>query len=244
MHRKNIHSVPFLCLIMIYFVLMIFNFSVNMMLLLALLILILIFVTSPRMILSWKIPCFALLFSLGIFVFYLFYPNEQVYSGEALAVFGDFTIDSGVLKNALLHWLKIFLITTVSLYSGNVFQYEEFVFSLMTTRSIFKIPVKWGYAILVGFYSIGHIKDELDQVRINKKMRNIKKQSMFDYLFLLLVFAFRYSERKSLSLITRNLSLDKTFYGEFSPTGKQRQNLYCVLALWSVVIWGYVRFTM
>jgi energy-coupling factor transporter transmembrane protein EcfT len=69
-----------------------------------------------------------------------------------------------------------------------------------------------GYPLLIAMNSILLFKEEFDRIKLSAKFRGLGLKDRLFALFPLLVFAIRHSQRGSLSLVTRGLNPNKSFY--------------------------------
>ena len=76
------------------------------------------------------------------------------------------------------------------------------------------MSAKLGYPLLLAFNSVSLLRAEYQKIQINAKFRNISLVERWNTLFPLLVFAIRHADRGAMSLITRGLNENKSYYFE------------------------------
>jgi energy-coupling factor transporter transmembrane protein EcfT len=84
----------------------------------------------------------------------------------------------------------------------------------------------WGYPILLALNSIALFKEEYDRIKINARLRDLPFKDQFMLFFPLLVFAIRHSQRGALSLVTRGLNQQKTFYFSYGLSFDDKKRLF------------------
>ncbi len=91
-------------------------------------------------------------------------------------------------------------------------KYERLVISMMQNV---KLPVIIGYPLIAAFNAFFHLKIEFERIVMITKMRKGKKINPFLLLFPLLVSTIRYANQIGLSLESRGLNKNKSFYNNY-----------------------------
>lgn len=177
---------------------------------------------------------YAFFFSISFFLLNLLYPSRGLRSGE---VYHFFQIDiyKAALFSALNTMARLFLVSLISMASGAVINYSKVVLYLIVHKGL---KLFWGYPILLAMNSIALFKVELERIRINAKLRGLPWLDQLSLFFPLLVFAIRHSQRGALSLVTRGLNEEKSFYFSYdlNPGDRLRLILFFILYFLTVGI--------
>jgi hypothetical protein len=129
--------------------------------------------------------------------------------------------------------IKLFLISFLSISSGTVIDYTKVVLYLIVHKGL---KLFWGYPFLLAMNSIVLFKVEFERIRINAKFRNLPWVDQFSVFFPLLVFAIRHSQRGALSLVTRGLSDQKSFYFCYAVSDLDRFRFKIFLLIFLILI--------
>jgi energy-coupling factor transporter transmembrane protein EcfT len=155
-----------------------------------------------------KLVAFAFSFSFLFLLLNLLYPSEKLRVGEQLYVY-SFTFYKAALLNGLTTFSRLFLLSLVSMSSSFAITYTKVILYLVIHKGL---KVFMGYPLLIAMNSILLFKEEFDRIRLSAKFRGLGLWDRLFVLFPLLVFAIRHSQRGSLSLVTRGLNPNKSFY--------------------------------
>jgi hypothetical protein len=167
---------------------------------------------------------YAFLFSFGLFLLNILYPAKELQTRE-IYHFSKLIFYQASLMTALSSMIRLFLVSFLSMSSGAVIDYTKVVLHLIVHKGL---KLFWGYPILLAINSIALFKEEFERIRINARLRDLPWQDQFSLFFPLLVFAIRHSQRGALSLVTRGLNHQKSFYFSYdlSNWDKHRLNLF------------------
>ncbi len=192
------------------------------------------FKNGLRVRLFLKISFYALFFCLILFFLNCLHPAKALMQGSSYLLFGN-TLYSKTVEHALQMSLKLFFVTLLSMSSGVVVNHSKVILYLMVDK---RLKLSWGYPILLSINSISLFKDEFERIKINAKIRNLPFLDRLNILFPLLVFAIRHSQRGALSLVTRGLDENKSFYFSYttSTIDKKRFQIFLILYFVLVVI--------
>ncbi len=160
----------------------------------------------------------AFLFSSSFFAFSIFYPAKGLMDHVSFQL-GRIIVYKASLSKAKLLMLRLFLVSLVSMSSGITLNYTKIILHLIIDKGL---KLFWGYPLLLAINSIAQFKSELERIKINSKIRNIPLRERFAYFFPLLVFAIRHSQRGALSLVTRGLNEQKSFYFRYELNLKDK----------------------
>lgn len=156
----------------------------------------------------FKLSVFALIFS-SIFLFLnLLYPGGKLQVGEQVTI-GKLTFYKAALNNGLINFSRLFMLSLVSMSSTYAIIYTKVILYLIIHKGL---KVIMGYPLLIALNSILLFKEEFDRIRLSARFRGLGWWDRIFVLFPLLVFAIRHSQRGSLSLVTRGLNPNKSFY--------------------------------
>lgn len=155
-----------------------------------------------------KLALFAFSFSFIFLLLNLLYPGEKLRVGDQIS-FYSFTIYKAALINGLKNFSRLFLLSLVSMSSTYAIIYTKVILYLIIHKGL---KVFMGYPLLIALNSILLFKDEFDRIRLSARFRGLGWWDRIFVLFPLLVFAIRHSQRGSLSLVTRGLNPNKSFY--------------------------------
>ena len=161
-----------------------------------------------------KIAIYAFFFSSMFLLLNLLYPAKSLKTGEILVIY-SINIYRNALTNGLGNFMRIFMLSLVSMSSTYAIVYSKVILYLMSNR---KLKVSLGYPLLIALNSILLFKKEFMRIRLAAKLRGLSRWNQVFILFPLLVFAIRHSQRGALSLITRGLNPNKTLYFKYETT--------------------------
>ena len=186
-----------------------------------------------------KLTVFAFIFS-SIFLFLnLLYPGEKLRVGEQLSL-GQLTFYKAALINGLINFGRLFMLSLVSMCSTYAIIYTKVILYLIIHKGL---KVIMGYPLLIALNSILLFKEEFDRIRLSARFRGLGWWDRLFVLFPLLVFAIRHSQRGSLSLVTRGLNPNKSFYFgyEIVPSDRKWLRSFFLLFVCLVAIAIYFR---
>ena len=186
-----------------------------------------------------KLTAFAFSFSFFFLLLNLLYPNEKLRVGEQL-VFQNFTFYKVALESGLRTFGRLFLLSLVSMSSTFAITYTKVILYLIIHKGL---KVFMGYPLLIAMNSIVLFKEEFDRIRLSAKFRGLGWWDRLFVLFPLLVFAIRHSQRGSLSLVTRGLNPNKSFYFGYAlvPSDRKWLSLFFLGLMIVVAIAFYFR---
>jgi energy-coupling factor transporter transmembrane protein EcfT len=153
-----------------------------------------------------------LFMSLGIFLLNLFHPDLSLVKDLPMIHFGGFIFSQNIIEQAFYFFFRMVVISTISLCAGSIIDYSQVILYLMQR---YRFPVKVGYSMIIALNSVSHLKKEYERIMINFKLRRISKIKQVYFLVPLIIFAFRYADRSALSLVTRNINQDKTYFQDY-----------------------------
>ena len=155
-----------------------------------------------------RLMIYALFFSSMFLFLNLLYPGEKLKVGEQITLV-QFTFYKAALMNGLINFARLFMLSFISMCSTYAIIYTKVILHLIIHKGL---KVVMGYPLLIALNSILLFKDEFDRIRLSAKFRGLGWWDRLFVLFPLLVFAIRHSQRGSLSLVTRGLNPNKSFY--------------------------------
>ena len=187
----------------------------------------------------FKLMAFAFSFSFLFLLLNLLYPGEKFQHGEELLIL-NMPVYKAALINGLRTFSKLFLLSLVSMSSTLGITYTKVILHLIIHKGL---KVVMGYPLLIALNSILLFKEEFARIRISAKFRGLGWWDRLFVLFPLLVFAIRHSQRGSLSLVTRGLNPNKSFYFGYELTTSDRRWLrwYVLVLIIMVAIAIYFR---
>lgn len=186
-----------------------------------------------------KLSVFALFFS-SVFLFLnLLYPGEKLQVGEQISI-GTVTFYKAALMNGLINFGRLFMLSLVSMCSTYAIIYTKVILYLIIHKGL---KVILGYPLLIALNSILLFKEEFNRIRLSAKFRGLGWWDRLFVLFPLLVFAIRHSQRGSLSLVTRGLNPNKSFYFGYDlvPSDHKWLRLFFLLFICMVAFAIYFR---
>lgn len=166
----------------------------------------------------FKISLYACFFASMFLLLNLLYPGEKLRVGEQINIL-SFTVYKAALINGLKNFARLFFITIVSMSSTYTIIYTKVILYLIIHKGL---KVFMGYPLLIALNSILLFKDEFDRIRLSARFRGLGWWDRLFVLFPLLVFAIRHSQRGSLSLVTRGLNPNKSFYFGYDLNPRDR----------------------
>ncbi|MDD4975237.1 MAG: energy-coupling factor transporter transmembrane component T [Bacteriovorax sp.] len=175
---------------------------------------------------------YAFIFSFGLFFLNILYPSKELKTGEVYQI-SRFVIYQAVWTKALSSMIRLFLVSFLSMSSGAVIDYTKVVLHLIVHKGL---KLFWGYPILLAMNSIALFKEEFERIRINAKLRELPWQDQLSLFFPLLVFAIRHSQRGALSLVTRGLNHQKSFYFSYDLSALDRSRLKLFLLAYLLLV--------
>lgn len=166
-----------------------------------------------------KLFLYAFFFAFLFLLLNLLYPGEKLRVGETLTIL-SMTVYKAALINGLKNFSRLFLLTLVSMSSTYIIQYTKVILYLIIHKGL---KVFMGYPLLIALNSILLFKEEFDRIRLSARFRGLGWWDRLFVLFPLLVFAIRHSQRGSLSLVTRGLNPNKSFYFGYELSARDRR---------------------
>jgi hypothetical protein len=161
---------------------------------------------------------YAFVVSFGLFMLNILYPSNALKVGESYR-YHNFIIYQASLNKAFLLMARVFLVSLISMSGSLVINYTKVVLHLIVHKGL---KLFWGYPILLALNSIILFKEEFERIRINAKLRDLPFRDQLSVFFPLLVFAIRHSQRGALSLVTRGLNHQKSFYFSYDLSDQDR----------------------
>lgn len=134
------------------------------------------------------------------------------------------------MEKSIHTMIRLFTVTLVSMSSGSVINYTNVVLHLIVHKGL---KLFWGYPLLLALNSIALFKEEYDRIKINAKLRDLPMLDKIMVFFPLLVFAIRHSQRGALSLVTRGLTKEKSFYFSYDVSRRDKKIL---LIFWLIYL--------
>jgi hypothetical protein len=175
---------------------------------------------------------YAFIFSFGLFFLNVLYPAKELQTGEVYQI-SRFVIYQASVTKALSGMIRLFLASFLSMSSGAVIDYTKVVLHLIVHKGL---KLFWGYPILLAMNSIALFKEEFERIRINAKLRELPWQDQLSLFFPLLVFAIRHSQRGALSLVTRGLNHQKSFYFSYDLSELDKLRLRLFLSAYLLLV--------
>ena len=158
----------------------------------------------------------SLLFASVFFVLTLLNPNPNLLHSQ-ISHWGPLTFSDEILFIGFSNLIKLTLLMTISMSSLLVIDYSHLVLYLISEK---KLSVHFGYPLLLALNSISLFKKEFQRINIMAISRGLSFYERSMMLFPLLVFAVRHAERGSMSLVTRGIHSERTFYYNYGVTKK------------------------
>ncbi len=172
-----------------------------------------------------RIILYAFFFSFSLFVISILYPSAALKIGFVYQ-FGAFKIYQASLDRAIRTMIRLFLVSFLSMSSVGAINYTKVVLHLIVDKGL---KLFWGYPMLLAMNSIVLFKKEFERIRINARLRDLPLKDRINMFFPLLIFAIRHSQRGALSLVTRGLNDQKSFYFTYEVTPADK--------LWLKMFW-------
>ncbi len=163
-----------------------------------------------------RIVRYAFAFSLSIFVLNILYQR----GGNSLVKAGETST-------------HLFLIALLSMSSTAAIDFSKVVLYLIVHMGL---RLFWGYPMLLAINSLALLKEEFERIKINARFRNLPLKDKVFIFFPLLVFAIRHSQRGALSLVTRGLSHQKSFYFSYELSFRDKTILLVFCSLYSLIV--------
>jgi energy-coupling factor transporter transmembrane protein EcfT len=187
----------------------------------------------------FRLSVFALVFSSMFLFLNLLYPGAKLQIGEQVSI-GQFTFYKAALMNGLINFARLFMLSLVSMCSTYAIVYTKVILFLIIHKGL---KVIMGYPLLIALNSILLFKEEFDRIRLSARFRGLGRWDRLFVLFPLLVFAIRHSQRGSLSLVTRGLNPNKSFYFGYDivPSDRMWLRVFFLLFICVVAIAIYFR---
>ena len=186
-----------------------------------------------------KLMIYALIFASMFLVLNLLYPGAEFKVGEQISFLG-FVIYKKALIHGLYNCARLFMLSLVSMSSTYSITYTKVILHLIIHKGL---KVVMGYPLLIALNSIILFKDEFERIRLSAKFRGLGWWDRIFTLFPLLVFAIRHSQRGSLSLVTRGLNPNKSFYFGYNlvPNDRKWLRSFIVVYICLVATAFYIR---
>lgn len=181
-----------------------------------------------------KLSLYAGFFASMFLLLNLLYPGEKLRVGEQVMIF-SWSVYKAALINGLQNFARLFMLTLVSMSSTYIIIYTKVILYLIIHKGL---KVIMGYPLLIALNSILLFKEEFDRIRLSARFRGLGWWDRLFVLFPLLVFAIRHSQRGSLSLVTRGLNPNKSFYFGYELSPRDRKwfrtfllSYFCLVAI-------------
>lgn len=159
---------------------------------------------------------YAALFSLSFFLLSRIHPGKEA-----------------SMEKSIQTMIRLLTVTLVSMSSGSVINYTNVVLHLIVHKGL---KIFWGYPLLLALNSIALFKEEYDRIKINAKLRELPFLDQLVLFFPLLVFAIRHSQRGALSLVTRGLNKEKSFYFRYDVAWHDKTILFSFWMLYFLLV--------
>jgi hypothetical protein len=183
-----------------------------------------------------RIFFYSFIFSFSFFLISVLFPAKSLQTGASFDIYG-FSLSKMILAGALKTMIRLFLISFFSMTSATTIDYTKVILYLISEKGL---SVFWGYPMLLALNSISLFKKEFERIRINARLRNLPFKDKFVVFFPMLVFAIRHSQRGAISLVTRGLNEQKSFYYHYGLTQFDKLVLFlfsfAYLALLALII--------
>ncbi|MGZ3788497.1 MAG: hypothetical protein ACXVLQ_08250 [Bacteriovorax sp.] len=163
-----------------------------------------------------KLCIYAFIFSFSIFLLGRIHPGKEA-----------------TMEMAVFTMVRIFLVSLLSMSSGLVIDYTKIVLHLIVHKGL---RLFWGYPLLLALNSIALFKEEYERIKINARLRDLPLKDRLFIFFPLLVFAIRHSQRGALSLVTRGLNKEKSFYFSYDVSSSDKKKLIMFWSLYLVLV--------
>lgn len=173
-----------------------------------------------------RLVFYAFFFALMFLILAMIYPAEKFKVGESINIL-SFNFYHAALNHGLKNFVRLFLLSLVSMSSTYAINYTRVILYLVLHK---KMTVFMGYPLLIALNSILLFKAEFERIRLSARFRGLGWWHRLFILFPLLVFAIRHSQRGSLSLVTRGLNPEKSFYFTYPVMSNDRLWLRLFLA--------------
>lgn len=180
---------------------------------------------------------------LVIYSFYLYFKNgltlKKLFTLSLYALFFGLSYfllsrlhpgKDATMEKSIHTMVRLIIVTLVSMSSGSVINYTNVVLHLIVHKGL---KLFWGYPLLLALNSIVLFKEEYDRIKINAKLRDLPLLDKIMVFFPLLVFAIRHSQRGALSLVTRGLTKEKSFYFSYDVSRRDKKIL---LIFWMIYL--------
>lgn len=187
----------------------------------------------------FRLMVYALFFSSMFLFLNLLYPGEKLKVGEQITL-GQFTVYKAALMNGLINFARLFMLSFISMCSSYAIIYTKVILYLIIHKGL---KVVMGYPLLIALNSILLFKEEFDRIRLSARFRGLGWWDRVFVIFPLLVFAIRHSQRGSLSLVTRGLNPNKSFYFGYDivPSDRKWLRFFFLMFICLVAIAIYFR---
>ena len=185
--------------------------------------------------LIFKILCISVAFGFSFFILAIVFPSKMFEQTDMLQ-FAGLRISIDLLKIQSLIFLRIVCISSISIMSAYLINYEKIFIYLMNKK---KMSAQTGYALILALNSIALMKSELSKINLNARFRGVVFYKRVNVLFSLLVFTIKHADRGAMSLITRGLTSEKLFYYDSSmrPIDKTVAYLFFLIHFLLLCLW-------
>ncbi len=152
---------------------------------------------------------FIAMFPVGISIFLLNAINGKFTTGYIVFTILNHPIYMNNIKIGISLGFRSFALGFISISWVLIIDFNRVIQGMMQT---FNLNPKIGFSLFTGVNAIPYLKDELIRVKTIKKLRCIKRPMILPIALNILAQAVRFSERASLSMISKNLTDKRTFY--------------------------------
>ena len=169
----------------------------------------------------------------------LLYPGPKLLVGEQIKI-GSVVVYKAALLNGLIVFSRLFMLSLVSMCSTYAINYTKVILYLIIHKGL---TVSAGYPLLIALNSILLFQEEFGRIRLSARFRGLGMWDRLFVLFPLLVFAIRHSQRGALSLVTRGLNPNKSFYFSYEivPSDRLWAQMFFLTFICLVAITIYFR---
>lgn len=168
----------------------------------------LLFHRVPNQKLFYKLLLFLIIPTISVFISALvntagMKETPILWSGSIITVY-----EKG-WDNAIHLTIRSLCMSIISLSYVLSLKYDKLVYALMQNL---KLSPNIGFSLLASFNAFYHLKEDFIRIRLINRMRFGKRVNSFKILFPLLVGAGRYAAQAGLSLDSRGINRDRTYY--------------------------------
>lgn len=192
--------------------------------------------------------------STSILTLNLLYPTIIHQAEEKIIFGGYFECYRSVCEMAFANFQRLFFLSFISIATSIVMPFDKLLLFWASTKKKNNSPsyrplfpgwskIKLAYVVLAAINSISLLKTEFERINIVMKFRKIPLKKRYLFIFPLLIFAIKHSQRTAIALLARGFVENKKFYFQYSINKNDQLRFKCLNVILLIYLLGFVVLT-